>query len=70
MAGTDNSQESSLQDTRSIAVFSIDDDYRYRLSRLWNADKSIVAFVMLNPSTADATTDDPTIRRCLNYAED
>ena len=70
MAGTDNPQESSLQDTRRTAVFSTDDDYRYRLGRLWNADKPIVAFVMLNPSTADATTDDPTIRRCLNYAED
>lgn len=26
-------------------------------------------FVMLNPSTADATQDDPTIRRCMGFAK-
>jgi hypothetical protein len=29
----------------------------------------MVNFVMLNPSTADASTDDPTIRRCLGFAK-
>lgn len=28
-----------------------------------------MVFVMLNPSTADGTVDDPTIRRCLHFAE-
>lgn len=26
-------------------------------------------FIMLNPSTADGTTDDPTIRRCVGFAK-
>lgn len=41
--------------------------YRYALWREW-CEGPRVAFVMLNPSTADATTDDPTIRRCAAFA--
>lgn len=41
--------------------------YRYRLTRRWAAG-STCCFVMLNPSTADAMQDDPTIRRCINFA--
>lgn len=41
--------------------------YRYRLTREWGDGESI-AFVMLNPSTADASIDDPTIRRCMSFA--
>jgi hypothetical protein len=44
--------------------------YRWSLSRAWDADllKPWVGFVMLNPSTADASIDDPTIRRCIGFA--
>ena len=41
--------------------------YRYRLERFWS-DKPALPFVMLNPSTADADLDDPTIRRCMGFA--
>lgn len=41
--------------------------YRYSLWRQW-AQGPQVMFVGLNPSTADATLDDPTIRRCIGFA--
>jgi hypothetical protein len=40
--------------------------YRYRLWRRVGEGGSVV-FVMLNPSTADAHEDDPTIRRCKGF---
>jgi hypothetical protein len=42
--------------------------YRYMLWRVWDCKAPRVAFVMLNPSTADASVDDPTIRRCIGFA--
>lgn len=54
-------------DVLSGAIISADRKYRYRLTRTLNAMADAVCFIMLNPSTADATKDDPTIRRCKNY---
>lgn len=52
------------------AVISADGRYRYRLERsVSDVPGPTVAFVMLNPSTADAEKDDPTIRRCIGFAE-
>lgn len=53
--------------TRS-AQFSDDRRYRYELTRTWDPKLERVGFVMLNPSTADAEVDDPTIRRCVAFA--
>ena len=41
--------------------------YRYTLWRKWGAGGTC-NFIGLNPSTADATLDDPTIRRCIGFA--
>jgi len=53
----------------ATATFSEDRMYRYRLSRVWDADGTRVNFLMLNPSTADAFKLDPTVRRCMGFAE-
>lgn len=51
------------------AILSVDRKYRYILSRTWDETKPTVVFIGLNPSTADEETDDPTIRKCINYAK-
>ena len=49
------------------AVLSDCGHYRYRLGRTWGHGERM-AWIMLNPSTADADVDDPTIRRCMGFA--
>lgn len=49
------------------ASFSRDRRYRYSLTRRWGEGPT-VAWVMLNPSTADAQQDDPTTRRCIAFS--
>ncbi|WP_084398329.1 DUF1643 domain-containing protein [Henriciella aquimarina] len=68
-------------DIRRVATLSDCGNYRYRLGRImrepmpvesmalaWYTPPRVMAFVMLNPSTADAYEDDPTIRRCVGFA--
>lgn len=43
--------------------------YRYWLVRSWDTALPMLCFVMLNPSTADAERDDPTITRCIERAK-
>lgn len=57
-----------LQPTSSGAAISRCGIYRYALWRRWS-EAPPVLFVMLNPSTADASQDDPTIRRCISFAQ-
>ena len=52
------------------AQFSACRTWRYSLWRRWSAGHRMVAFIGLNPSTADETADDPTIRRCIRFARD
>jgi hypothetical protein len=50
------------------AIFDLTATYRYSLWRTWSASSPRVAFIMLNPSRADAQHNDPTIRRCMDFA--
>jgi hypothetical protein len=54
--------------TDSGAVISECSIYRYKLWRYWDDRRPGCAFIMLNPSVADASIDDPTIRRVVGYA--
>lgn len=58
--------------TKSDAILSGDGVYRYWLMRELGTTTGhgTCLFIMLNPSTADASIDDPTIRRCQIFARD
>lgn len=43
--------------------------YRYALWRRWDPAGKYAVFIGLNPSTADAEHDDPTIKRCIDFAK-
>lgn len=51
------------------AKFSDDRIYRFQLWRIWDYDLPYLNVIGLNPSTADENIDDPTIRRCVDYAK-
>jgi hypothetical protein len=51
------------------AVISDCGFYRYRLERHALSGAGSVAWIMVNPSTADAKADDPTIRKVIGFSE-
>ena len=51
------------------ALFDESSLYRYTLYRRMTEGEKTMLVIGLNPSTATATEDDPTIRRCVGYAE-
>src|SRR5439155_12676179 len=55
---------------RRHASFSACRRYRWTLSRWWDNRHGgpWIGWIMLNPSTADARQDDPTIRRCIGFS--
>lgn len=58
----------------SLAFFSECRRFRYQLRRCFDGSiaeppRKPVTFIMLNPSTADAFVNDPTIRRCIGFAQ-
>jgi len=51
------------------AIISDCGTYRYRLERHGLSGIGGVAWIMVNPSTADATADDATIRKVIGFTE-
>lgn len=51
------------------AIISDCGKFRYHLTRTWDGALPPLPFIMLNPSTADADEDDPTIRKCIGFAQ-
>ncbi|UDW83761.1 DUF1643 domain-containing protein [Pasteurella canis] len=58
-----------LAEMNKNAIFSNCRTYRYVLWRIWEPELPKITFIGLNPSTADESEDDPTIRRCINFAK-
>lgn len=61
-------EHQALLDETATAVFSQDRRYRYLLTRTWDPELPAALWVMLNPSTADAFTEDATIRRVIGFS--
>lgn len=58
-----------MSDITTGALFSPCRRWRYDLWRTWIGGNGYAMFVGLNPSTADETKDDPTVRRCIGFAK-
>ncbi len=54
---------------RRAASFSRCRTWRYSLDRVWDPSSPGVLWLLLNPSTADETIDDPTIRRAIGFSK-
>lgn len=59
----------TLFGTKSGADFSNDRAHRYSLWRIWDENKPLVMFIGLNPSTANETDNDPTIKSVCRIAK-
>ena len=51
------------------AFLSKDRLYRYALWRVWDDSVPQAMFIGLNPSTADESNDDKTLRRCISFSK-
>lgn len=61
---------SLFEDNAGDAVISACGRFRYLLRRRWWSEGGpTLVWIMLNPSTADASRDDPTIRKCIGFSK-
>lgn len=60
-----------IDDSLTGAYFGDSTNYRYTLWRRWSECRvsEMMAVIGLNPSTADSVNNDPTIRRCIDFAK-
>ena len=65
---TEVSETGDMIRTATVGAINGQILYRFDLKRVWDPFGPMVNFIMLNPSTADAIEDDPTIRRCIGFA--
>lgn len=64
-----DTQPKLFDDNTRSATFSRSRIYRYTLWRRWSDGDRYVNFICLNPSTADETVDDNTVRKCIKFAK-
>lgn len=70
--GTEESESSNMNYTISLADFNDLGNHRYSLTRGWlrlDQEANIAMAIGLNPSTANAAKDDPTIRRICSLLD-
>lgn len=52
------------------AILDKERKYRYMLKRQWGeCNNNFINFVLLNPSTANETVEDPTIKACIKFSQ-
>jgi hypothetical protein len=42
---------------------------RYQLWRIWNEEKPLILFILLNPSNADEKNDDKTVKKLIGFTK-
>ena len=62
-------RQADLLEPRIVCKFSACQRYRYTWELIWDPALPPVAFIGLNPSTADENSPDPTVRRCIAYSK-
>ncbi len=67
----DAQNDDDYRQWHAAAIFSRERKYRYLLRRRLKNESSqtICTFIMLNPSTADERKNDPSVIRCMGFAE-
>ena len=66
-----NKNKNNIENIIKKSDISLCGKYRYSLERDWSGKDNApyMLFVCINPSTADAVTDDATVRKCKGFAK-